>query len=115
MKVVVAEDTVAIADMLCMALEYADVEVVKVTSDFTSLLTPKPWQGVDAVVCDLMLPGMDGEDIIRYVAEHHPGIARVVLSAVAHQREGLDELATCISKPVDPRLLLNALGVRRDA
>ena len=115
MRVLIAEDSVAIADMLAMALEFADVEVVKVTSDFASLLTPEPWQGVDAAVLDLLLGGMDGEDIVRYLAADHPGVKRVVFSAVAHQREGLSDLATCISKPVDPRSLLAALGVRDDA
>jgi DNA-binding response OmpR family regulator len=114
MKVVVVEDTVAIADMLAMALEFADVEVIKVTSDFASLLTPEPWRGVDAAVIDLMLPDVDGESIVRYLAAEHPSLERVVLSAVAHQREGLADLATCLSKPVDPADLLNALGVRRD-
>ena len=114
MRVLIAEDTVAIADMLAMALEFADVEVAKWTSDFAALLAPEPWQGVDAAVIDLMLPDVDGEVIVRYLAAEHPSISRVVLSAVAHQREGLADLATCITKPVDPATLLAALGVRRD-
>jgi DNA-binding response OmpR family regulator len=114
MRVMVVEDTAAIADMLAFALEFADVEVTTWTSDFASLLTPEPWRGVDAAVIDLMLPGMDGEDIVRYLAAECPSVQRVVLSAVAHQRPGLDQLATCISKPTDPRFLLQVLGVRRD-
>jgi DNA-binding response OmpR family regulator len=114
MRVLVADDTVAIAEMLAMALEFAGVDVTTRTSDFAVLLTPEPWQGVDAAVIDLMLPGMDGEDVIRYLAAEHPSVKRVVLSAVAHQRQGLGDLATCITKPVDPRSVLSALGVRRD-
>lgn len=112
MNVLIVEDTIPVAEMLAMALEFAGVDVTLWTSDFAALLTPEPWQEVDAVVCDLMLPDVDGEQIIRYLADHHPGIQRVVLSAVAHQREGLAGLATCITKPVDPRHVLGALGVR---
>lgn len=114
MKVMIVEDTVAVAEMLAMALDFAGVDVVQRTSDFAALLTPEPWQGVNAVVCDLMLPDMDGEQILRYLAAEHPSIRRVVLSAVAHQRPGLSDLATCITKPVDPRHVLGALGVHDD-
>lgn len=112
MKVTVVDDSVAIAEMIGTALEFADIEVQLVTSDFAALLTPEPWQGVDAAVIDLMLPGMDGEVIVRYLESDVPAVRRVVLSAVAHQRPGLVDHAICITKPVDPRQLLLALGIR---
>lgn len=115
MKVMVVDDTIQIADMLRMALEFAGVDVITHTSEFAALLAPEPWQGVDAAVIDLMLPEVDGEQIVRYLAADHPGIQRVVLSAVAHQRPGLSDLAICITKPIDPRSLLAVLGVRDDA
>lgn len=114
MKVLVVDDSIAIAEMIGTALEFADVDVDLVTSDFESLLAAERWQGVDAAVIDLMLPGMDGEDVVRYLEAEVPSVRRVVLSAVAHQRPGLAEHAICITKPVDPRQLLSALGIRDD-
>jgi putative nucleotidyltransferase with HDIG domain len=52
---------------------------------------------VDVIVSDLSMPGMDGITLLRHVRDHHPGVARIVLSgnavlsasvhaaAVAHQ------------------------------
>lgn len=113
MLVLIAEDSPEIAHMLETILELVGVETRIVTSNFSSLLTAEPWQGVDAALIDLMLPEVDGERIVAYLAAHHPTVRRFVLSAVAHQRPGLDELATLLTKPISPTTLLNALGVDR--
>lgn len=114
MRVAVVEDSIDVADMLRLVLETAGVDTVVFTTGFESLLTAEPWRGVDAAVIDLMLPEVSGEAIVGYLADNHPGVRRVVLSAVAHQRPGLDRLATLITKPVSPNVLLAALGVRDD-
>jgi DNA-binding response OmpR family regulator len=113
MRVVVVEDSVEIARMVETILSLADITTSLVTSNFECLFAAETWQGVDAAVIDLMLPGVDGEDVVRYLAAEHPAVRRVVLSAVAHYRPGLDELATLLTKPVSPHTLLNALGVDR--
>lgn len=115
MRVAIVEDSPDVAEMLTAMLGLSDVETVTFTDDFASLLSAEPWQGVDVALVDLMLPGIDGDEILAYLASHHPTVRRVVLSAVAHQRLGLDQLAhAVVTKPVDTRSLLRAIGVHDD-
>ena len=111
MLVRVVEDSQEVARLLEVILQRAGVTVEKWTADFDRLFDDGAWEGVTHLVCDLMLPGVDGEAIVRHVAAQHPDIVRVVVSAVAHHRQ-LDDVAVPISKPMDIRHLLNALGLR---
>lgn len=115
MRVAIVEDSPDVAEMLTAMLGLHDLDTVAFTDDFTALLHPGPWQGVDVALVDLMLPGIDGDEILAYLAAHHPTVRRVVLSAVAHQRLGLDRHADAVvTKPVDTRSLLRAIGVHDD-
>lgn len=109
MRVAIVEDSTEIAEMLRTLLEWEGMEVVTFTADFAALLSEVPWEGIDVAVIDLMLPEVDGERILAYLADHRPGVRRVVLSAVAHQRPGLDRVATVLTKPAPADLLISAI------
>ena len=66
--------------------------------------------GLDAVVLDLMLPGMSGRDICRSMKQANPDIPVVILSAISDVADkvlllelGADDYVT---KPFSPRELL---------
>ena len=66
--------------------------------------------GLDAVVLDLMLPGMSGRDICRAMKQANPDIPVVILSAISDVADkvlllelGADDYVT---KPFSPRELL---------
>ncbi|MDX6681850.1 MAG: hypothetical protein QOG94_1889 [Solirubrobacteraceae bacterium] len=79
---------------------------------------PRP----DIVVCDLDMPGMDGVEFLRHVAELGAGTAIVIVSgldaSVLRSAEatargyGLQVLGA-IGKPLTARLLLQAVGLHR--
>ena len=81
---------------------------------------PRP----DIVVCDLDMPGMDGVEFLRQVAELGAGTAIVIASglddSVLRSAEttargyGLEVLGA-IRKPLTARLLLQAVGLHRPA
>lgn len=62
-------------------LDAPDIQVETTTSDFESLLSPDPWDGIDVAVSDLMLGAISGQDILRYLREHHPHIRRIAMTA----------------------------------
>jgi len=43
----------------------------------------------DVLVTDLQMPGMDGEELLRQVAERHPDVVRLVLSGLADRTRSL--------------------------
>jgi EAL domain-containing protein (putative c-di-GMP-specific phosphodiesterase class I)/CheY-like chemotaxis protein len=81
---------------------------------------PRP----DIVVCDLDMPGMDGVEFLRQVAELGAGTAIVIASgldesvlraAEATARGYGLEVLGAIRKPLTARLLLQAVGLHRPA
>ena len=65
-------------------------------------------QGVDVVVTDMRMPGMDGVALLERLVERHPRIVRIVLSGHA-ERESLMRAAAVahqyLSKPCEPDVL----------
>lgn len=65
-------------------------------------------RSVDLLVTDLAMPGLPGQDLIRYVEEFHAHVPVIVVSGVPFEETGLAdrEKAVCfLPKPVDPRRL----------
>lgn len=65
-------------------------------------------RNVDLLVTDLAMPGLPGQDLIRFVEEFHAHIPVIVVSGVPFEETGLArrEKAVCfMGKPVDPRML----------
>lgn len=77
---VIVEDDAMLAGLQAELLDGHNVEVV--TSHFAELFAPERWADVDVAVVDLMLPGVNGEDLLDYLAAHHPQIRRVVSTAM---------------------------------
>ena len=83
MKVLVIEDNDMISNLLCTLLELDGHTLVPVRNKFTTLLEPRdPRWNVDVLVTDLMLPEVNGVDILKTAAEHHPAVRRLALSAL---------------------------------
>ncbi len=71
----------------------------------------------DAVITDLMMPGVDGLSLARRIAEHHPDLTLVLTSAYPMCRGQLDRLDVTgmhfLCKPLDIDRLLALLGKGR--
>lgn len=117
MRVHLVDDTPAIAEWLADALEIFTTNVVTkvTTSDFIQLLQPEPWEGVDVAVVDIMLPGVSGIDILTYLANDHPHIRRICMTASlpgGMEATGLAEHV--LIKPFEVGKLLSILGTELD-
>jgi CheY-like chemotaxis protein len=67
----------------------------------------------DAIVLDLMMPIMDGYEVIAYMKQHHPGQKRVIVVSAAAPRD-LDKVdmavvAAKLRKPFDLDALVAAV------
>ncbi|WP_369743582.1 response regulator transcription factor [Pseudidiomarina sp. PP-1MA] len=107
-KLLLIEDDQALAQLIVDYLQEQHYQVLHFTSIEESLRLANR-QAIDLIICDVMLPGVNGFQGIARLTSHF-ACPLLFLSALSSQREqimGL-ELGACdyITKPVDPSLLL---------
>ncbi len=112
-RVVLADDHPLFLSALELSLEAAGVEVVGTCGSGDDVLGLVDKSLPDAVLLDLAMPGMDGITCVTRLAERHPDVRVVVLSATDDPkaiREVLAAGAVCfVGKSVQPSDLVNAL------
>ncbi|MGH3080007.1 MAG: response regulator transcription factor [Gaiellaceae bacterium] len=93
MKILVVDDERAVRDSLRRALELQGYEV-ELASDGTEALERLAANGQpDAVVLDILMPGMDGLEVCRQIRRRGNGVPVLMLTArdaVGDRVEGLD-------------------------
>ncbi|MBI5579398.1 MAG: HDOD domain-containing protein [Deltaproteobacteria bacterium] len=70
-------------------------------------------EAFDAVVTDLRMPGMDGEQLLNTVKDRHPHMVRIVLSGEMNQASGFKTVRCAhryLAKPCDAEALKSALS-----
>lgn len=70
-------------------------------------------EAFDALVTDLRMPGMDGEQLLNTVKERHPHMVRIVLSGEMNQTSGFKTVRCAhryLAKPCDAETLKSALS-----
>ena len=69
-------------------------------------------QQIDVVVTDMRMPGMDGAELLDHVRQHHPAMARFVLSGFSEQEAVFRVLGPAhqyFAKPCEANTLVNAV------
>lgn len=116
-RVLVVEDDVAINDVVTTCLSRAGHEVTQAFSGSEArLLLGEKNLAFDVVVCDLMLPGVTGEELVGLIRAHDAATPIVVVSArttpadkVGLLRLGADDY---LAKPFDLDELLARVEVQ---
>jgi len=110
-RVLIIDDDASVAQILARILsKHCDV-VVRTNAIEASRLLLESDQDFTMVFCDLMMPGMNGDELYRKVADAHPGLARrfVMMSGGAFTAAGrsfLDSVTVpVIDKPFDVGLI----------
>lgn len=112
-RVLLVEDDDNERFTLTRVLERAGFEVTALSHGNNALdaLAATPH---DAVVTDLMMPGLDGLSLVRRIAERYPDLPLVLTSAYPMCRGQLDRLDVTgmhfLCKPLDIDRLLALLG-----
>lgn len=112
MRILVIDDEPLVADVMAEALRLEDHDVVVASSGEEGLrvIAQKP---PDAVFLDIVMPGMDGIEVLRAIRERHPELPVIILSGWVSQSQ-LEEVrrlgvTDVISKPVPLKNLARAL------
>jgi two-component system, OmpR family, response regulator RegX3 len=78
--VIIVEDEPDVAEVQAQILKHvASVQII--AEDFRQCFDPGTWIGVDVAILDLMLPGVEGEDICRFLKVQFPRIRRIICTA----------------------------------
>jgi len=98
-----------------------DKHSVVPSSDGESALVLLAKESFDAVLLDLLMPGMDGSTVLREIVARHPGLPVIVITAdiqeTTHRRVMELGAAAIVNKPLRSESLLagidSVLGAKR--
>jgi len=114
-RIVVVEDDDTIALGLVQALRFAGYEVRHFDRGETALDGIAEWKP-NLVILDVMLPGIDGLTVLKYLRERDPNLPVIMLTAktgVNDRVDGLDSGADdYVTKPFSARELLARVRAR---
>jgi signal transduction histidine kinase/HAMP domain-containing protein/ActR/RegA family two-component response regulator len=115
-KVLVVDDDIRNVFALTSALETHGMEVLHAESGKEGIETLKRTAGIDCVLMDIMMPGLDGLDTMRIIRQLDgyqklPIVAVTAKAMVGDRDKCLEAGATdYVAKPVDMDVLLAKLG-----
>lgn len=105
MKVLLVDDEVDFRETLAKRLGRRGIEAATAPGAVEALAWLKANPGVDAVVLDVKMPGMDGIEALKHISASHPGVAVLMLSGHAHVETAMKGLELgafdYLMKPVD--------------
>ena len=78
-RVLVIDDDPAVRSVIQLVLE-REGHAVAVASDGRAGLKALDAGGIDLLICDIFMPGMDGLETIREVQRRHAGLPVIVIS-----------------------------------
>jgi DNA-binding response OmpR family regulator len=108
--VLLVEDEAGLRDMLCRTLQRAGFTVF-VAANGRAALTMLRARPVDIVITDILMPEMDGFELIRLVSAQWPDVPIVAMSGI-HDDVKFSRLARkcgareALSKPIDRSQLI---------
>jgi CheY-like chemotaxis protein len=113
--VLVVEDEPAVRDMTIQVLKRAGWAVVAVASGNEALtLVDTRAEPFDAIVSDVVMPGMSGIALAERVLDRHPGMRVVLLSGYTAETLDLERVVGMgvrfVPKPLSGRQLIAALA-----
>lgn len=116
MKVLVVDDDPTNCHLFELLINRTGVAMAGIfQGEPEELLDVTTYEGFDAVLLDLMMPRVGGEEVAPFVREHFPQMRIVVITALSRHLlpPGLEDVIDQILfKPSSPNLILEALGVR---
>lgn len=83
LRVLIADDEADVRLLLRLGLRHHDIAVVAEATDGHEVLAACDQQRIDAVVLDLLMPRMNGFEVIPELQRDHPEVGIVAYTAVA--------------------------------
>ncbi len=107
-SVLIVDDEKVICDGVARLLS-ANYIVYKATNAMDAIEIVRNNQEIDVVLCDLVMPGMDGNEMIEAIRSENKDISMIVLTAIADPRRVCDAMRkganSFLLKPLDITLI----------
>jgi DNA-binding NtrC family response regulator len=98
--ILVVEDEILIRSAVAEFLRIAGYKVIEAADAAEAVAIFASRTPIDLVFSDINMPGpMDGLGLVRWIADHHPGIHVILTSAIGHARRAGQSGADFLSKP----------------
>jgi CheY-like chemotaxis protein len=114
MKILIIDDEAHIRQMMRLTLEASGYEVVEAVNGEQGLIRYGDGSGIDAVVLDQRMPGIDGLQTLRDLRARAPDVAVLMVTAFASVELAVEAMkvgaADFLRKPMTPDALRAALG-----
>jgi two-component system cell cycle sensor histidine kinase/response regulator CckA len=108
--VLVVDDYSYVLEVLARSLAYAGFQVLSASSAEQALeIVSDPDCRIDLLICDVILPGMPGPQLVRRVLELRPDIRCLFITGLPDHPLATHELSTghaMLPKPFMPDLLI---------
>ncbi len=108
MGIHVIDDEVALAELVFEALEiegYAPLQMFHSGISYLMHMQSADYQAPKVLITDLMMPGIDGLQLIKEIRSKHPEIKIIVMSGRPDHLEQAEEADAALHKPFDFCLL----------
>ncbi|WP_286081239.1 response regulator transcription factor [Parablautia intestinalis] len=111
-KILFLEDEPTIREVLAEYMKIQSYEVTEV-KDGQKALTLLKEQKFDMAVLDIMVPGINGLEVLAYIKEHISGMATIMLTALDDEKTQVQAFNLYaddyVIKPVSPIILLKRM------
>jgi DNA-binding response OmpR family regulator len=113
-KVLLVEDNDSVRELIHVLLETEGYEIAEASGGLDGLKIAEA-SPPDLIILDLMMPGFDGESVLRRL-KSNSGLAKVPVLVVSGKYESLDGLRDRLGednvfpKPFEPTRMLDRIG-----
>src|SRR4051812_31711168 len=106
--ILLVEDDAAVRDAVAQALREEGYEVATATDGREAIARMEP--ETDLVIADLVMPHVDGRELLRWVTQNRPGTQVILMTGFGTTPQAVEAIkagATAyLTKPLDPGELL---------
>jgi DNA-binding NtrC family response regulator len=107
-RILIVDDELRITSFLALTFESAGY-VVKTAQSGRDAITLCSAETFDVVLCDVMMPEMDGHQLVQWVAAHYPNTRTALMSGYDEIRDKCSCSPRCplIAKPFPPKKIVS--------
>lgn len=98
-KILIADDDRSMCQFLALALERAGHEVIAAHDGLDALERVKEHAGIDLLLSDIVMPGMDGIELSQNAKRIHPNLKTLFITGFSAIAAGTGDQSPVMSKP----------------
>jgi DNA-binding NtrC family response regulator len=109
-NVLVVDDEAAIRMLLCHALERSGFKAIEAANGSEAISRASACsQSIEALVSDVVMPGMSGPELARNLGAARPGMKVILMSGYTDQPPSMEPGWEFLQKPFSPATLCDKL------